>query len=217
VEPGSEFSAVVGTGYDTGRVFVAVEQSGKILKQFWTVAGRAQWPVSFKVGDEHRGGFSVRAWMVRDGRLHAETQTVDVPWTSKKLSIAWERFTRRLEPGAKEVWRATIATAADPIAGPAAPAIAEMVATLYDQSLDSLAPHQWPSDGLMGLFRRESSWLNLTFTNSGDTFNQILGSFATSDVEVPEMSYRVLRDPFGSPLRGGWNGGLGGGFGGRLM
>jgi hypothetical protein len=143
-----------------------------------------------------------------------ESQTVDVPWTNKKLSIAWERFTRRLEPGVKEVWRARIATAADPIAGPAAPAVAEMVATLYDQSLDALAPHQWPTDGLMGLFRRESSWLNLAFTNSGETFNQILGSFATSFVEVPELSYRVLRDPFGSPLRGGWPGGLGAGFGG---
>ena len=88
-----------------------------------------------------------------------------------------------------------------------------MVATLYDQSLDALAPHQWPTDGLMGLFRRESSWMNLAFTNSGEAFNQILGGFATSYVEVPEMSYRVLRDPFGSPLRGG----MGGGFGGRMM
>jgi hypothetical protein len=88
-----------------------------------------------------------------------------------------------------------------------------MVATLYDQSLDALAPHQWPTDGLMGLFRRESSWLNLAFTTSGETFNQILGSFATIFVEVPEMSYRVLRAPFGSPLRGG---GMGEGFGGRM-
>jgi hypothetical protein len=217
VEPGSEFSALAGTGYDTGRALVEIAQSGKILKTFWTEAGRTQWPLGMKVGDEHRGGFTVRAWMVRDGRLHMESQTVDVPWTNKKLSIAWERFTRRLEPGAKEVWRAKIATVADPLAGPAAPAVAEMVATLYDQSLDALAPHQWPGDGLMSLFRRESSWLNLGFTNSGESFNQILGSFATSFVEVPELSYRVLRDPFGSPLRGGWPGGLGGGFGGRRM
>jgi hypothetical protein len=210
-EAGSEFSALVGTGYDTGRALVEISLAGKTLKRFWTEAGRTQWPVTMKVGDEHRGGFTVRAWMVRDGRLHMETQTVDVPWTTKKLSIAWERFTRRLEPGAKEVWRAKIASAADPIAGPAAAVLAEMVATLYDQSLDALAPHQWPGDGLMSLFRRESSWLNLTFTNSGEGFNQIYANFATSYAEVPEISYRVLRDPFGSPVRGGW---LGAGFGG---
>jgi hypothetical protein len=153
VEPGSEFSALVGTGYGTGRALVEISQSGKILKTFWTEAGRTQWPLGMKVGDENRGGFTVRAWMVRHGRLHMESQTVDVPWTNKKLSIGWERFTRRLEPGVKEVWRAKIARAADPIAGPAAPAVAEMVATLYDQSLDALASHQWPTDGLMSLFR----------------------------------------------------------------
>jgi hypothetical protein len=214
VEPGSEFSALVGTGYDAGRALVEISQAGKTLKRFWTDAGRTQWPVGLKVGDEHRGGFTVRAWLVRDGRLHLETQTVDVPWTNKKLSVSWERFTRRLEPGAKEVWRAKITSVADPVAGPAAPALAEMVATLYDQSLDAISPHQWPGDGLMGFFRRESSWLNLGFTNTGEGFHQILGSFATSSAEVPEISYRVLRDPFGSPLRGGW---LGGGFGGRRM
>ncbi len=217
VEPGGKFSALVGTGYGNGRALVEISQSGKILKTFWTEAGRTQWPLGMKVGDEHRGGFTVRAWMVRDGRLHMESQTVDVPWTNKKLSIAWERFTRRLEPGAKEIWRAKIASVADPIAGPATPTLAEMVATLYDQSLDALAPHQWPTDGLMGLFRRESSWLNMAFTNSGESFNQILGSFATSFVEVPELSYRELRAPFGSPLRGGWPGGLNAAFGGRRM
>jgi len=211
IEPGSEFSAVVGTGYGRGRAYIEISQSGKTLERFWTTAGRTQWPVSMKVGDEHRGGFTVRAWMVRDGRLHVETQTVDVPWTNKKLSIAWERFTRRLEPGAKEVWRAKIASATDPMAGPAVPVVAEMVATLYDQSLDALDPHQWPTDGLMGLFRRESSWLNVGFTNSGVSFQHLVGQFTSRDAEATEMTYRVLREPFGSPLHDGF------GLGGRRM
>jgi len=206
IEPGNEFSAIVGTGYGSGRAYVEISQAGKTLNRFWTAAGRTQWPVTMKVGDEHRGGFTVRAWMVRDGRLHLATQTVDVPWTNKKLAITWERFTRRLEPGAKEVWRAKIASVADPLAGPAVPAVAEMVATLYDQSLDALAAHQWPTDGLMGLFRRESSWLNLGFTNSGVSFNQIFGQFTSRDTEVPAMTFNVLREPFGSPVGGGFGG-----------
>jgi len=217
VEPGGEFSALVGTGYGNGRALVELSQSGTTLKRFWTEPGRTQWPVGMKIGDEHRGGFTVRAWLVRDGRLHMQSQTIDVPWTNKKLSITWERFTRRLEPGAKDVWRAKITSVADPITGPAAPVLAEMVATLYDQSLDALATHPWPGDGFMGLFRHESSWLNLAFTNSGEAFHQIRGSFATSYAAVPETSYRALRDPFGSPLRGGWLGGGFGGFGGRRM
>jgi len=143
--------------------------------------------------------------MVRDGRLHTQTQTIEVPWTTKKLSIAWERFTRRLEPATKEVWRAKISSVADPLAGPPAAAVAEMVATLYDQSLDSLAAHQWPDAGLLGLFRRESNWVALGFTNSGQGFSHIHGQFAMPLAAVPNQTYRELRDPFGSPARGsGW-------------
>jgi hypothetical protein len=211
VEPNGEFTGLVGTGYDAGRALVEITQAGKTLARFWTDAGRTQWPVSLKVTDTQRGGFTVRAWMVRDGRLHSESRTIDVPWTNKKLAIEWERFTRRLEPGAKEIWRAKIKSVADPVAGPAAPAVAEFLALAYDQSLDALAAHAWPGD-LMGFFRRESSWVNLAFTNHGAGFNHVFGHFDHRHVDVPEMTYRVLRDPFGTPVSGVWEPrGFGGG------
>jgi hypothetical protein len=213
VEPGSEFQALVGTGYDAGRALVEISQSGKVLERFWTQPGRTQWPVAFKAGAANRGGFTVRAWLVRDGRLHMQSQTVDVPWTDKKLAVEWERFTRRTEPGAKEVWRAKIMSVADPVAGPAGPQAAEMLALMYDQSLDALAAHAWPTNGLMGLFRQEGGWLNLAFTNGPEGFHQIRGNFAQRYRDVPEMTFRVLRDPFGTP-QGGWafaSFGIGGG------
>jgi hypothetical protein len=204
VEPNGEFTGLVGTGYDAGRALVELSQAGKTLARFWTEPGRTQWPVSLKVTDAHRGGFTVRAWLVRDGRIHVESRTIDVPWTNKKLAIEWERFTRRLEPGAKEIWRAKITSA------PAAPAVAEFLALAYDQSLDALAAHAWPGD-LMGFFRRESSWMNLAFTNQAVSFNHVLGHFAQRTVPVPEMTYRVLREPFGTPMRGGFGDFAGGG------
>lgn len=208
VEPGSEFLALVGTGYDAGRALVEISQSGKVLKRFWTEPGRTQWPVAFAATEANRGGFTVRAWLVRDGRLHVRSQVVDVPWTDKQLQVEWERFTRRTEPGAKEVWRAKITSVADPVAGPAKPQAAEMLALAYDQSLDALAPHAWPGAGLAGLFRRESGWLDLAFTNAAEGLHHVRGNFAVNDHDVPPLTFRVLRDPFGSPQRGR-------GFGGR--
>ncbi len=201
VEAGREFQAIVGTGYNRGRALVEVSRAGRVLKRFWTEPGRTQWPVSVAVADEDRGGFTVTAWLVRDGRLHREQKTVQVPWTNKKFAVSWERFTRKLEPAAKEVWRATITTMADPLTGPEAPAVAEFLALLYDQSLDALAEHQWPSAGLLGLFRSEWGAADVAFTNGPNQFNGILGTWDEA-LEAAEMTYRELRDPFGPPQHG---------------
>ena len=209
VEAGREFQAIIGTGYNRGRALVEISRAGRVLKRFWTAPGRTQWPVSVAVGDEDRGGFTLTAWIVRDGRLHREQKTVQVPWTNKKLNVTWERFTRKIEPASKEVWRAKITTIADPLAVPEAPAVAEFLALLYDQSLDALAEHQWPGAALQGLFRSEWGAADVAFTNGPNQFNGVRGNW-DEVLEAPEITYRELRDPFGPPHRGGWAMGGGG-------
>ena len=195
-KPGSTFEAIVATGYDQGRVLVEVLRDGKLLTRHWTEPGRTQWPVRVEVGDDHRGGFTLRAWMVRDGRLHLKEQVIDVPWTNKTLEIVWERFTRRVEPGAKEIWRARVKSADDALDGAGKGVPAEIVATLYDQSLDALAPLAWPP-GLSGLFRRETSpAVVAVFSNRPEVLQQIVGSWVVPQVPV-DISWRRFRDPFG--------------------
>jgi hypothetical protein len=198
VQPGETFEAVVGTGYDTGRVLIEVLQNGVLLSRRWSEPGRTQWPISLPIEERHRGGFTLRAWMVRDGRLHTESRAVDVPWTDKKLAISWERFTRRVEPGTKEVWRATVATTPEPSRPEAVAASVEMLAMLYDQSLDALAGHSWPGEGLLNLFRRERSPSPPTFTNVGLSFHQLAGSWDLEQ-EVVEIRLPALLPEFAAP------------------
>jgi hypothetical protein len=97
LEPLAEYRGFIGTGYDRGRALVEISQAGKVLERFWTQPGRTQWPVSLKVTDAHRGGFTVRAWMVRDGRLHSESRTIDVPTAADSLDY----YVRALETTGK--------------------------------------------------------------------------------------------------------------------
>ena len=39
-QPGDEFMALWGTGYDEGRAFIEIEQRNKIIQRFWTKPGR---------------------------------------------------------------------------------------------------------------------------------------------------------------------------------
>lgn len=157
VEPGKEFVALWGTGYETGRAFVEIEHQDKVLKSYWTDPKQTQHIVRFPVTEEMRGGFVVRVSYVRENRAYLTQNRVDVPWSNKHLQVKWERFVSKLEPGVKETWTAVIT-------GPNAEgAVAEMVAALYDASLDAFAPHQW-MERFSG-FRQEYPRLQLTFGN----------------------------------------------------
>lgn len=137
VEPGEEFRLLWGSGYDAGRAFVEVEHRGKVVRAFWTDPGRTQQVVTVPVTEAMRGGFTVHVSQVRENRAYLTSHRVDVPWTNKNLTVRWERFVSKLEPGKKETFAAVVT-------GPDAKrAVAEMVATLYDASLDAFQPHFW--------------------------------------------------------------------------
>ncbi len=157
LEPGEEFTAVWGSGYDQARAFVEIEHRHKMLASYWTDPKDTQVAIKQAVDEAMRGGFTLRVTMVRENRAYLESRHVDVPWTNKQLKVAWEHFVSKLEPAQKETWTAIIT-------GPdAAKAVAEMVAALYDESLDAYLPHSWPS--AFNVFRRDYSNPSSNFEN----------------------------------------------------
>ncbi len=157
VEPGETFSAVWGTGHDSGQAFVQWVHRGQVIREFWTDPARTQTVLEFTPSEEHRGGLQLIVSYVRDNRAYLETRRIDVPWTQKQLSIKWERFVSKLQPGQRETWTAIVS-------GPEAKAaVAEMVATLYDASLDTFATHGFPNT--FGTFYNDYLRWGVSFTN----------------------------------------------------
>ena len=165
VEPGESFTALWGTGYDTGRAFVELECDRKPLKSYWTASGRTQELIRLPVTGEMRGGFSMRITYVRENRAYTLQRVVAVPWSDKLLTVKWERFRSKLLPGQKETWTAVVS-------GPSSkPAAAEVVASLYDASLDQYASSQWPR--AFNVFRSEGIWSMSRFQNESLYFSWI--------------------------------------------
>ena len=128
------------------------------MQGFWTEAGATQQPVKQAVTEAMRGGFTLHVTMVRENRGYLESRHVDVPWTNKNLTVKWEHFVSKLEPGQKETWTAVISPLSfretgQGVRADAKKAVAEMVAALYDQSLDAYLPHNWPAG--FGVFRQD--------------------------------------------------------------
>jgi len=170
VEPGGEFVAVWGTGYESGRAFVEIERRGRLLQSYWTKAGATQARITQAVNEAMRGGFDLRLTFVRDNRAYLETKHVTVPWTNKEFKLRWEHFRSKLEPNAKETWTAVI----EPVAGntgaqeTAEAAAAEMVATLYDKSLDQFRAFSWPAS--FGVFGQDVRYFQRYFGNEARWF-----------------------------------------------
>jgi len=181
LEPGELFTALWGTGYETGRAYVELECRGRVLSAWWTDPNRTQEVIEQDITEDMRGGFTARVTFVRENRAYVSERIVDVPWTDKKLTVQWERFRSLLEPGQEEVWTAII-TGSD-----ASAAVAEMVAGMYDASLDQYLRHYWTQG--FGGFRSESSRLYSRFENSTVSFRSVVSNWDIEQLQV-ELTYR---------------------------
>ena len=82
-------------------------------------------------------GMQAVFYLVRDGRCSTREVRLVRPCPERKLRLAWTSFRDRLQPGTEETWRLRV-TLPD-----GRPAPAQLMATLYDTSLDAIKPHGW--------------------------------------------------------------------------
>ncbi len=151
-----------------------------MVQSYWTRSGVTQATMEQAVTETMRGGFTVRVTQVRENRGYISSHKVDVPWTNKRLTIKWEHFVSKLKPGEEESWTAIIS-------GPEAEAaVAEMVAALYDASLDAYLPHNWRD---LQMFRQDYASLNVQFENTVVQLRGLLGRF-DQDRQNVTISYR---------------------------
>jgi hypothetical protein len=182
VEPGNDAVLLWGSGHESARACVEWRWNGELIRREWSAPGRTQQAFRLAIEEKHRGGVSVSLWQVTRNRLHQFRQTVDVPWTNKRLKLRWERLVSKLEPGAKETWTAVIEGAGGEAAA------AEMVATLYDASLDAFAPHAFRD--LASMLRREYEHLRPWQFSSGTRQLQPWDGFKREEPFGMDAPYR---------------------------
>lgn len=185
VEPGTEFMALWGTGYDEGRAFIEIEHRHNFVERYWTKRGQTQQQIKRAVSESMRGGFTLHVTRVRENRAYIDSRHIDVPWSNKDFEIKWEHFTSKLQPAQKETWTAVI-TGTN-----AQKAIAEMVATLYDESLDAYMQHNWLQR--FSFFYRDHTTASAQFQNTDKHFQHLHGYWPSYYVSVPTR-YRHFPD-----------------------
>jgi len=180
LEVGDTYKALWGTGYRQGRAFVEIFQNNVPLKRYWTDSGSTQGRIKIPVSEKMRGGFTVMTTFVHENKLFTHNSTVSVPWSNKNLQVTLETFRSKLKPGQEETWTLLVK-------GPGAQQrAAELVATLYDESLDAFYPHRWST--LMNFFGHNYTSFNQRFSNVDQDFYAWISNW-NSSVHVPQRKY----------------------------
>lgn len=136
-EPGEKAAFVTGTSETKINVLYEVEQEGTLLSKQWLALRNEQRAFEIPIKEEYRGNISVHYTFIKNNRFYKDSYVVTVPYTNKQLEVTFASFRDKLQPGAKEQWRLVVkGKTADKVA-------AEMVATLYDASLDEFRANGW--------------------------------------------------------------------------
>lgn len=150
---------LVFTGFKAQEMVLEVFRDGRRTERRPIGAGRSG-VVEFPVTAADRGGFGVTLTLVRDHQLVRQTARLFVPWDDRRLEIDFASFRDRMRPGTRETFTVTVRRHDGSMVGTEA---AELLAYMYDRSLDIFAPHTPPSiDSLYpdrtGIGR---AWVNL--------------------------------------------------------
>ena len=88
------------------------------------------------------------------------SNTINVPWSNKELNISFDTYRDKTLPGSEEKWKVKITgKKGEKVA-------AEMLASMYDASLDQFKPHSWNALDIWPTYYNNSTWMaNQNFTS----------------------------------------------------
>ena len=92
------------------------------------------------------------AW-VKNGKCYTHSAQIQRPLPDKHLTLEWTTFRDRLKPGQQEEWTLSVKDCNGK------PVDAQLMATLYDQSLDMLQSHSWSLIPYIALPIPNNKWM----------------------------------------------------------
>lgn len=138
---------------------------------------------SFTYKNEYGSGLLINYVWMKDGVCYRHKAEIKRPMPDKQLVMKWTTFRNRLTPGQKEVWRLNISRA------DGKPVAAQLLATLYDKSLDEIVKNNWSfSDGM---------WQNFPYANWCYGSNRMAYMSADASfisLKVPSLSFSHFDD-----------------------
>lgn len=121
--------------------------------------------IRIPVKEKDRGGIIVYYRYVYQNSFQNGVLPISVPYPAHELNIETMTFRDKLRPGEEETWSFKLS-------GPKGEVVAaEVLASMYDRSLDEFTPHQWGFSPVKYHFLYGSSQANASFSVRNNNFS----------------------------------------------
>ncbi len=205
---GTPVTVQVGSSDQDVHIVYNIISGNKIVESGVIDQSNALWNRKLTYSEEYGNGLLLTFAWVKNNKLYTHQETIERPLPNKKLTVRWETFRDRLTPGQKEEWKLVV------LNPDGTPADAQLMATMYDKSLEQIYAHQWSFTPYMitptpNTSWRGSSWSyiigsgersweslpvnNLKFSHFSSTAYRLTGIYDMDDDEEVVVGYGVRR------------------------
>lgn len=155
VKVGGTARLLVHSGFAGQPLILERWRDGERVERRVLIAGKDPAIAEFPVTEADRGGMGFSLQFLRDHQHVRLTRTVHVPWDDRELKVSFSTFRDTLRPGQKETWTIKVDSPRPNMAS-------EVLAYMYDKSLDIFAPHSPPSPLSLLPWRGSTLYVNTT-------------------------------------------------------
>ncbi len=184
VAVGEKASFCLGTSFKDAWVWMDVFTGGKRVESRLLQLSDTLMCVEMPYLDSYDESVTLLFNTLKEGELYSRTAFLKRIQPNRTLQMKWEVFRDRLRPGQEEEWRLVVTTPEG------LPASAEMLALMYDASLDKLYPNR-QSWGVF--FAPQLDWRNVRLNTASRLY--LSPYFTIPDWKIPGWSF----DRFCSP------------------
>ncbi|UEG51270.1 alpha-2-macroglobulin [Ferruginibacter lapsinanis] len=185
VEPGEKIQYNIKTGFDNIWLIHTISKMDKtVLPSYLSVNNNQPYQNEIVTTENDRGGIGLNYVFVKHNRIYTGSENFTIPWSNKELTISYSTFRDKLLPGAKEKWTVKISgNKGEKIA-------AEILAGMYDASLDQFKPHNWNKLDIWPNLYNTIDW---TSTGFRSVYAELYNKAEREDItQLPKSYDRLL-------------------------
>jgi len=178
-----------GTSFKKQAYYYQLSKGNQVIESGWKTISKEMKHWEIPVTEDYRGGMSLQIFFMHQNRFYSFDKQITVPYDNKKLDIQLITSRHIMQTGSQEDWALSIKHQ-DGVA-----VSAEVLASMYDASLDVFAKHQWHLWPYQGNRYTPVNWVALRNSSFSyvNKFNPFIRDIAAYETLKYKWEYRQQR------------------------